>query len=72
MADEEKFSKAIDSQRRRERDAAVDRARRGEGGGFSETDDYMHETDGVPDKIFPGVEVGAGWMDAAEDHAAEN
>jgi hypothetical protein len=65
--DDDKFSKAVDEQRRRERDEAVERARRGEGG-FSEVD----ETDGVPDKIYPDVEIGAGWVDSAEDHAGDN
>ena len=70
MPDDDKFSKAIDEQRRRERDETVERARDGEGG-FSEVRGDLVEKDGVPDAIIT-YEVGAGWVDSAEDRAGDN
>lgn len=70
MPDNEKFSKAVDEQRRRERDATVERARRGDRG-FSDVHGDLVERDGVPDAIIE-YEVGAGWIDSAEDHAGDN
>ncbi len=70
MADDEVFEKAIEEQRRREREEAVERARRGEGG-FSEVRGDLVEKDGVPDAVIE-YEVGAAMIDAAEDHAADN
>jgi hypothetical protein len=72
MTKDDKFSKAVDEQRRRELGKAIDSARRGEHGGFSEVVDLVHETDGVPDKIYSDVEIGVGFIDSAEDHAADN
>ena len=71
MAEDDKFSKAVDEQRRRERDEAVERARNEEDGGFSEIHGDLVEKDGVPDAIIE-YEVGAGWVDSAEDHAGDN
>jgi hypothetical protein len=70
MPDDDKFSKAVDEQRRRERDEAVERARDDEGG-FSEIRGDLVEKDGVPDAIIE-YEVGAGWVDSAEDRAGDN
>jgi hypothetical protein len=75
MTKDDKFRKAVTGQRAREVAAIRDRVLRGEEhpGEFGEVFDLVHEVDGVPDKIFPDVEIGAGWvMDAPEDHAAEN
>jgi hypothetical protein len=68
---DDKFSKAVDEQRRREVAEAVERARRGEDSGFSEVRGDLVEKDGVPDAIIE-YEVGAGWVDSAEDHAGDN
>jgi hypothetical protein len=75
MGDDRKFGKAIAGTRMREVQAIRERVLRGEEhpGEFGEVFDLVHEVDGVPDKIFADVEIGAGWvMDAPEDHAAEN
>jgi hypothetical protein len=71
MPDDDKFTKAIEEQRRRELSEAIDRGRSGEDGGFSEIRGDLIEKDGVPDHIRE-YEIGAGWMDSAEDHAADN
>lgn len=73
MADDSVFSKAADEQRRRERDAAVERARNEEDGGFSEIRGYvMEDSEGVPDHIRV-IEVGAAFVnDLAPDHAGDN
>jgi hypothetical protein len=75
VSDDKKFRKAITAQRAREVAAIRERVLRGEEhpGEFGEVFDLVHEVDGVPDKIFPDVEIGAGWVtDAPEDHAREN
>ena len=71
MPDDDKFSEAIAEQRRRERDRAVERARSEEGGGFSEVRGDLIEKDDVPDHVRE-YEVGAGWVDSAEDRAGSN
>jgi hypothetical protein len=71
MAEDDKFSRAVDEQRRRERDEAVERARRGEDGTFSELRGDLVEKDGVPDHIRE-YETGAAFVDSAEDHAQDN
>lgn len=70
MAENRKFSRAADEQRRRERDAAVERARN-EDRGFSELRGELIEIDGVPDHIRV-IEAGAAWVDSAEDRAGQN
>lgn len=70
MTDDRKFARAADEQRRRERDAAVERARDGDRG-FAEFVGVLIEKDGVPDHIIEYV-TGAAWVDSAEDRASGN
>jgi hypothetical protein len=69
--DDDKFSKAVDEQRRRELAEAVEKARRGEDGAFHEVRGDLIENDGVPDHIRE-YEIGAAFVDSAEDHAGDN
>lgn len=68
------FSKAVGEQRRREFWASRDRVLRGEGhpGEFAEeVEAVLTDPAGVP-KAVVTYQVGAGWVDSAEDHPETN
>jgi hypothetical protein len=73
MSDEGKFAKAAREKHLRDFTKARERAIRGEGPGeHAEHVTLLHETDGVPDKVFV-VEIGAAWVgDSEEDHPGLN
>jgi hypothetical protein len=70
MADDV-FDKAIAEQLRRELGEAMEKARRGEPGTFWELRGDLVEKDGVPDHVRE-YEIGAAFVDSAQDHAQDN